>query len=575
MATPSLVVRAQTHKSRYRCGEYVKCHVHMHPMKFVQPYPSTSTLQRTSSGSRVGGTSAVPPAKEDSRPQAQSHVLYDTQRLYPDPLLQPQELTAAPLSSASPAVSVVDVSAQLVGCCFTDKSKITLPASCTDGLQLTPLRDAKHISDSIRELLTTPDAVGKNEAVWVLCASSTAQPVRDAPVALRVGEPLSFSILFCLPQDVALPTYRGQSVRVAFCVCIRVGWAVGALPGVIQTTSLRVPVRVGGAEYAVVQRVGSVPRMLRGSDAPNDDGTFVRMPARPSPAVCPPLLDALVPAVHGKVLSSLLSCVSSPHHKRSATYSAVERLGTTALASSSSGVAADESGRNAPSMDSEVYHLLKASSPPTDFVIRYKDVHIMNLLIESCVLCLGGYLRGCFVHNLANEVLSASNMRVGRVTMSVDCYEMTRAAYLTKGAGASAAPVPSSLTASASILPSVNVGFSTGDPNVVLNVTSLEEKEWYMFDTAQTPFEVCLAPSRYQQTVRTAVLSVEWVVRWKFWCVDATRVVNANGASGAPNGRRKLKDLYQELELPLVILPPQDGGWTSLRMGQPAFGSSA
>jgi hypothetical protein len=154
------------------------------------------------------------------------------------------------------------------------------------------------------------------------------------------------------------------------------------------------------------------------------------------------------------------------------------------------------------------------------------------------------------------ELLDAS---VGRVTLTIECFETTSRPFLAKGCGG----VP------LAVLPqSIRGDEEAAQNRVVLNVSTVHDVEFFLLDSVVTPFEVCISPSRFHPSMQTPLLSVHWIVRWRFWCVEAASSVSARQGSPA-SCVQKLKELYQELELPLTILPGLDS--SNLRMGPMSF----
>lgn len=146
-------------------------------------------------------------------------------------------------------------------------------------------------------------------------------------------------------------------------------------------------------------------------------------------------------------------------------------------------------------------------------------------------------------------------MRVARVSLSIDSVELVGKPFVAKGASVTSA-VPDILSAT------VPAHFPERVP---VQAHTVEEREWYVLDAQHMPLEVCLSPMKFQQTIRSPLASLEWVARWRFWCVEALPPGHINVQ------KRPIKEMYQELELPITICPPREGA-AAARMGPITIG---
>jgi hypothetical protein len=173
----------------------------------------------------------------------------------------------------------------------------------------------------------------------------------------------------------------------------------------------------------------------------------------------------------------------------------------------------------------------------------------MNFFLEASMVTLGGSLCGTFI------AVPSAALRVARITLSIDSIELVGRPFVAKGASVTSS-TPEMLAAF------VPTHFPERVP---VQAHTVEEREWYVLDAQHMPIEVCLSPMKFQQTIRSPLASLEWVARWKFWCVDAL-------APGQINvQKRPLKEVYQELELPITICPPREGA-AAARMGAVTIG---
>jgi hypothetical protein len=423
------------------------------------------------------------------------------------------------------------------------------------------------LAEATRLQLHAPEVVGRNEAVTVQHLSQVARPF--VGTRLHLGETSTAAVMFVLPPinaagntSTMMPSYRGHSLRTSFMVVVSVTWSASftgssavenstATPHHVTTTTVRFPIRVHAPEAVLPGRL-VIDQLFSSDDdddvyatngssnpppprVPDDDGSWVAVPSASSPALCPPLHDTLVqetsPADYRGHASTLDASVQSDADVGAGSHSL--------LASSTH------------SIDAQLRQGIAAATScgPTDYIIRYQGTHVMNFFLEASMVTLGGSLCGTFI------AVPSAALRVARITLSIDSIELVGRPFVAKGASVTSS-TPEMLAAF------VPTHFPERVP---VQAHTVEEREWYVLDAQHMPIEVCLSPMKFQQTIRSPLASLEWVARWKFWCVDALVPGQINVQ------KRPLKEVYQELELPITICPPREGA-AAARMGAVTIG---
>lgn len=580
----SLVVHVQPHRSRYRLHDRVKCHLTLHTVRTLEAHhkPSNSTSD-VPSKDRASTTSAT---IAGSQSNSQSMIPYDQSRLY-------AETTRSNSSQSSLTSSIVHVhqcSVQLVAYCCWDRKKLTITDDAMRKVAHMPVvsvdltkkqttvgsASVPELAEATRLQLQAPEVVGRNETVTVQHLSKVARPFEG--MRFHLGETSTAAVMLVLPPSnvghtLMMPSYRGHSLRTSFMVVVSVTWSASFTNGSSSTntdnpsasantttTTLRIPLRVHSPEAVLPGRLvvaplfssddedddehhaasSNVPPTSNASPLADDDGSWVAVPSASSPALCPPLHDTLVQEM-------------SP----TTDYLRSRALGIDSAASGG-GVVDEGSGSNSSlivstshSIDAQLRQGIAATTScgPTDYIIRYQGAHVMNFFLESSMVTLGGNLCGTFI------AVPGAALRVARITLSIDSIELVGRPFVAKGASVTS----STPEMFASVVP------PQFPERVPVQAHTVEEREWYVLDAQHMPMDLCLSPMKFQQTIRTPLASLEWVARWKFWCVDALSAGQINAL------KRPLKEVYQELELPLTICPPREGA-AAARMGPVTIG---
>lgn len=409
-----------------------------------------------------------------------------------DDLSRLEERPATLDARGTPAVTVIRVAAQFVGSRVTDKSRIKSAGLDED--------------ESFVQLVASPDALPGHEEPHCIFTSGVAAPIQNQPMQLH--QHASACISCALPPSLP-PSYRGQCARFYYGIYFSCIWESG---GQTSVTTLRVPIRVTSpiaaittlrAPYASVQR----PLEIRS----------VILPPLPTPAISPPLSDQLL---------SREPCTDSVLKDEGQRLSPPAAAGLAGLTGCGAPSAFRASGAQF------VAHTLRCTineqSVATEYTIRHNQTPTLGLVLLSTAVQVGETLRGVFTTMPNNETCCC------RVTVSIESFET----------------VPRDLFQPGSIIPSGSRKDERGEDLVVTQSKVVEEQEFFLCNAAQVPLDLHLSPLKYTQTMRTDVVSLSWVLRFKFWNCAAMELTKP-GATAI-----RLLSGFDELEVPLTLFSP-------------------